>query len=168
MAPPNLSPGRFKPGNCRKIRSKTKQKRYRNTILFYFPKNHYVCKMIAVKKCHSNEFIAVCVVHFSLFAWISSFHTKSTCKEIMFRHRAAQFFKFAWLSFRKIYVLTTSLGKSFVQFTNIKFLPTKSQLNRFWDANFPPSVSLTTLRAEATFSRYELPRKCSLCSQGKA
>ena len=30
-----------------------------------------------------------------------------------------------------------------MQFTNIKFLPTKSQLNRFWDANFPPSVSLT-------------------------
>ena len=66
MAHPNLRPGRFILGNCCKIRNKTKQKRYRNTILSYFPKNYYVCKMIAVKKCHSLLLFA----YFTFHSWL--------------------------------------------------------------------------------------------------
>ena len=54
------------------------------------------------------QFIAVCGVHSSLSAWISSVHMD---KEL------------AWLRFRKVYVLTESFSKTFLQITDINFRP---------------------------------------------
>ena len=57
------------------------------------------------------QLIAVCGVHSSLSAWISSVHMD---KE----------YGLAWLRFRKVYVLKESFSKSFLQITDINFLPT--------------------------------------------
>ena len=55
--------------------------------------------------------VACTVVHSSLLAWISLVHKDKV---------------FAWLSFRKIYVLKASFSKNFKQITDINFLLTKS------------------------------------------
>ena len=46
------------------------------------------------------QFIAVCVVHSSLLAWISSVHIEKVL---------------AWLCFKTVYVLKASFGKTFLQ-----------------------------------------------------
>ena len=116
--PPLNRPSEYKPpGTCTwKLPSnsthfKTKQKRYSNTF-FYLPKN-YGQLLLVPNGCSQkvSQFIAVCVVHSSLLAWISSVHIDKVL---------------AWLSFRKIYVLMTSFSKNFVQITDINFLPTIS------------------------------------------
>ena len=48
------------------------------------------------------HFIAVCVVHSPLLAWISSVHIEKVL---------------TWLCFKKVYVLKASFGKTFLQIT---------------------------------------------------
>ena len=61
-----------------------------------------------------SHYIAFCVVHSSVLAWISSFHIDRVL---------------AWLSLRKIYVLKASFSKNLLQITDINFLPTISLPN---------------------------------------
>ena len=75
-----------------------------------------------------SHYIADCLVHSSVLAWISSVHIDRIL---------------AWLSLRKIYVIKASFSKNLLQITDINFLPTISQPNGFWDAYPPPSISLS-------------------------
>ena len=58
-----------------------------------------------------SQLIVVCVVHSSLLAWISSVHIDKVL---------------AWLRSRKVYVLNASFSKTFLQITDLNFVPTIS------------------------------------------
>ena len=58
-----------------------------------------MCEIIAVRKCHM-QLNAVCLVHSSLLAWISSVHTDKVL---------------AYLRFKKVFVLKASFSKTFLQ-----------------------------------------------------
>ena len=64
--PPSIAPGSLYLEIALKFKKKTKQNcTLTDKFLHFIPKNHYVCQMIAVKKCVTDTifFITVCVVH---------------------------------------------------------------------------------------------------------
>ena len=61
-------------------------------------------------------YIAVCVVHSLLSAWISLVHIDKVL---------------AWMCFSNLYVLKASFSKTFLQVADLNFIPTISWPNRF-------------------------------------
>ena len=98
-------------GNCRQIQIKVKQKLWAVTHTFlHLPKNYYLCSQTLSQWWFSS---AVCLVHSSHLALISSVHIDKVLVE---------------LRFRKIYVLKAiaSFSKNFLQITDVNSLPTIS------------------------------------------
>ena len=91
-----------------------------------------------------SQYIAVCVVHSSFLAWISSVHIEKVL---------------SWLGFRKNYVLKASFSKNLLQITDVNFLSTTSKPNGFWDANFPSSIFKPSRFWNANFPPYVSPTK---------
>ena len=106
-----------------------------------------------------SQYIAVCVVHSSVFDWISSVHN---CIDKVL----------AWLSFRKIYVLKASFSKNVLQDFNL----TQDQLKKVFllphEVAFEPYLkacqykvlnSILFTNKKLCKIGYILDDKCSLC-----
>ena len=123
--PPLNRPSKYKPPGVLYLETALKIKIKVTHKLLHLPNNYYLCQMIAVENSVSQH-IAVCVVHSSVLASISSVHIDKIL---------------AWMSFRKIYVLQASFSKNFLKITDVKFPFIYKLAQSFWDANFPAYIS---------------------------
>ena len=112
------------------MQNETKQKRCSNTKIFAFARELLRVQNDCSQKV--SQFIAFCVVHSSLLAWISS---------LVYKDKVL-----AWLSFRKIHIAQSILRRKFP--SNTKLADSETQislriLNKPLRIKAPPKITPT-------------------------